>query len=544
MPVRVPRASRAEIVLLAALIAWAFFPVVLLVMHAGQIHARYTGADGLIGADGVLGADQLQYLAWARDAGAHGLASDLFTLAPSGHVYLEPLFTITGVLHSLGLSLQLAYLLWKPVAAVAMFLAAVAWARRAFGGRLAARAAVVALALFMYLPLTALFSWTGSGAGPFRFQMYLLASELLGANKLWGYVPSALGLALVPVALLAVERAIDPCRDSGHDRTAVPTATRVRRGPLAVAALACALASWLHPWQGVTLIVIFAGLAVWRRFRHPFALSVPAIAAAVPLGYYYLLSHTDPAWKLASHYEVIPRLPALVLIAGLGPLALVAALGLRRAGEQVFEQTLLLWIVASFVTYFVNDAFAPHALQGLSFPLAVLVVRGWRRLRLAPVLGAVAVAVVTIPGLAFDARKFANTARSSKLVQYYLPRDDAQALDWVSAHAPPGGVLAPTPFAIVVPSQTGRNVWVGHGYWSRDYRTRAQQVDALFRAHVRPAAAEAARSFVRDTGATILIADCAHHADLTRPLRPLLASVHQFGCARVYVLARPRSATR
>ncbi len=540
MPVRVPRASRAEIVLLAALIAWAFFPVVLLVLHAGQIHARYTGADGLIGADGVLGADQLQYLAWARDAGAHGLASDLFTLAPSGHVYLEPLFTITGALHSLGLSLQLAYLLWKPIAAVAMFLAAVAWARRAFAGRVAARAAVVALALFMYLPLTALFSWTGSGAGPFRFQMYLLADELLGANKLWGYVPSALGLALVPVALLALERAIDPAR-GGRRPAHGPGAAGVKPGPLVTAALACALASLLHPWQGVTLIVIFAALAAWRRCDLV-ALSVPAIGAALPLGYYYLLSHTDPAWKLASHYEVIPRLPALVLIAGLSPLALVAALGLRRPRDQVFEQVLLLWIIGSFVTYFVNDAFAPHALQGLSFPLAVLVVRGWRRLRLAPVLGAVAVAVMTIPGLAFDARKFANTARNSKLVQYYLPRDDAQALDWVSAHAPPGGVLAPTPFAIVVPSQTGRNVWVGHGYWSRDYQARARQVDALFRGHVRPAAA--ARSFVRDTGATILISDCAHHADLTRPLRPLLASVHRFGCARVYVLARPRSATR
>ena len=121
MPERVPRASRAEIVLLVALLAWAVFPIVLLVVHAGQIHARFTGADGLIGADGVLGADQLQYLAWARDAGAHGLASDLFTLAPSGHVYLEPLFTITGALRRLGLSLQLAYLLWKPIAAVALF---------------------------------------------------------------------------------------------------------------------------------------------------------------------------------------------------------------------------------------------------------------------------------------------------------------------------------------------------------------------------------------------------------------------------------------
>ena len=60
------------------------------------------------------------------------------------------------------------------------------------------------------------------------------------------------------------------------------------------------------------------------------ALVVPALAAALPLAYYYVLGHTDPAWKLASHYEVIPRLPALVLLAGFGPLALIAAVGVRR----------------------------------------------------------------------------------------------------------------------------------------------------------------------------------------------------------------------
>ena len=520
-----PRASRAEIVLLVALAAWGFFPLVLLLLHAGQLHARFTGADGLIGADGVLGADQLQYLAWARDAGGHGLAADLFSLAPSGHVYLQPLFTITGLLWRLGLSLPLAYLLWKPLAVVALFLATVAWARRSFPDQLAARAAVVTLALFLYTPLTALFSWTGLGAGPFRFQMYLLGSELLAANKLWGYVPSALALALVPFALLAIERALDPARGASP---------RPGRRPMWLAASAALLASWLHPWQGVTMILIFAGLAAWRRWRGWRVLLVPAIAAALPLAYYYLLAHSDPAWKLASQYEVIPRLPALVLLAGLGPLALVAAAGVRRPGDVVIEQALLLWIVACFVTYFVNDSFAPHALQGLSFPFAVLAVRGWRRLRLPAAIGAVAIALVTIPGLVYDGRKFVNVARSAN-VQYYLPASDAQALDWVAGSGPRGGVLAPTPFAIDIPSQTGRAVWVGHGYWSRDYFARARLANALFRGRMRPAAA---RAFVQGTGASLLVADCAHRrVNLARLLRGIVTSERHFGCARVYVLA-------
>jgi hypothetical protein len=526
------RASRVELLLLVSLVAWGVFPLVALIAHAIRAHATLTGADGLIGADGVLGADQLQYLAWARDAGTHGLASDLFSLAPSSHVYLEPLFTITGVLWRLGLSLQLAYLLWKPVAAAALFLTTLALARRVFGDDLRARAAAVALSLFLYTPVTALVSWAKLGAGPFRFQMYLLGYELLPANKLWGYVPSALGLAMMPVVLLGTERALIAARPTTGAPGRPEPAGAGR--PLALATLAAVLAALLHPWQGVTLLVILAGLAVWQRLRGWRVLLAPAVGAGLPLLYYLVLSRNDPAWQLAAHNEVIARLPALVLLAGLGPLALIAVFGVRRPGVVVIERALLLWIAGCFVTYFTVNSFAPHALQGLSLPFAVLAVRGWRRLRLPAVLGALAIALVTLPGLAYDARKFIDVSRG-RAVQYYLTSSDTRALAWVSDRAPGGGVLAPTPFAAVVPSQTGRSVWVGHGYWSRDYAARARMVDSLFGARLRGASA---RSFVLGTGATILISDCAHRANLTERLGAVLASVHPFGCARVYVLRR------
>lgn len=533
MPQREPRG--AEILLGLALAAWALFPLALLLVHASTLHASFTGANGLIGADGVLGADQLQYLAWIRDASTHGgLASDLFTLSASGHVYLEPLFALSALLLHLGLSIQLSYLLLEPLAIVVLAIAVVAWARRAFPDGAGARAATVALSLFLCTPLAALFSWTQLGAGPFRFQLYLLGDELLAADKLWGYVPSAIGLALVPTSLLAVERALDPVPGGSGARRQLSHAAP-RSGPLLLGAAAALLASWLHPWQGITLVLIFAGLAAAQRLRDWPALALCAVAAAAPLGYYYLLSHSDPAWQLASQYEVIPRLPALVLLTGLGPLALVAAAGVRRPQRSIFEQALLLWIVACFVTYFVNDSFAPHALQGLSIPLAVLLVRGGRRLRWGPIAGALAVGLVTIPGLTYDARKFVRTARGP-LVQYYLTPDEARALDWIADRAPPGGVLAPTPFAAIVPSRTGRHVWVGHGYWSADYPDRARAANRLFGGRMKRAQA---RRFVNSTGASILISDCAHRHDLSRALRPILASEQRFGCARVYVLRAP-----
>jgi hypothetical protein len=525
MKLPTPRVTRGELALLAGLVGWGLFPVVLLLIHAAHTHTRLTGADGLIGADGELGGDQLQYLAWVRDASAHGLAADLFRLTDIRRVYLEPLFTISGGLYRLGLPLSIAYMVFKPVAIVALGAGAVAWARRMFGNQAGARAATVALSLFLGTPATEFFGWTHSGKGGLAFPLFLIGSELHGADKIWGYTPSAIALGLMPIALLATERALGGAT--------VPQPPRARRaGAIALAAGAALIAAWLHPWQGVTLILILVGLAGLRRGRGAAALVVPAVAAALPLLYYYVLSHTDPAWSLASTYEATKRAPAITLIVGFGPLALLAAPGLRRPRGEMIEQALLLWIAATFVNYFLNDSFPPHAYQGLAFPFSVLAVRGFQRLRLPTVLGWVAVGLLTIPGMVLDARKLVRTF-DKPLVQYYLPHDDVLALNWVTHHAPPGGVLAPIPFASVIPSQTGRAVWVGNGYWSRDYPKQSKLANRLFKGHLRPAPA---RSFVTRSGARILVADCVHRADLTKAIAPLLASTHTFGCARVYVL--------
>ena len=101
-------------------------------------------------------------------------------------------------------------------------------------------------------------------------------------------------------------------------------------------------------------------------------------------------------------------------------------------------------------------------------------------------VGLAVVLLFTVPGLAFDARKMVRTATGSH-VQYVLTADDARALAWVDAHQPGGGILAPTPFASVVPSRTGLPVYVGHGYWSRDYVSRAREVDRLFDGRLRRA---------------------------------------------------------
>ena len=323
---RVPRVTGIEKALLAALAAWGLFPLVLLLVHAGQAHARFTGADGLIGADGVLGADQLQYLAWARDAGAHGLASDLFSLAPSGHVYLEPIFTIVGGLHRIGLSL-----------AARLPAVQAGRDRRPAAGRRRVGAADVRRPT--------------RRPGGRRRPVAVLVHPAGRPVQL-----DAAGRRVVPLLAVPARRRVARRRQAVGLRAERVRAWRSCRwrcwpssGPLASDRGRRPVASWPR-WPALVACVAtsLAGHHVDRDLRRPVRArprahtgsrsESPPSAPLLPLGYYALLSSTDPAWKLASHYEVIPRLPALVLLAGLGPLALIAALGVRRPRGDVIEQ--------------------------------------------------------------------------------------------------------------------------------------------------------------------------------------------------------------
>jgi hypothetical protein len=500
------RLSGPEWVLLGLLAAWTFVPLAFLL------------ADGrtLTGADGVIGADQLQYLAWVRDAADHGLAANRFDLRAQTHDFAHPMFTLSGALVALGVSVQLAYLVWKPVAVAALALGAFAWVRRLLPGRPRAQAAAAALALLSFSPLAALALWTDAGSDAARADLLSTAAETFTAGSLWGYLPTVVAIGLMPLVILAVERG----------------STQDRRGALLAAAGMGVLVSWLHPWQGVTLVLILAGLVAFpgQPPRQRLVLAVPAAGLLAPLAYYALLSRLDDAWELSARVNEIGTPPVWVLLAVLLPLAVPAVYGLRRPGEDLVERALVLWIAAGLASYAFLPPFPPHALGGLGLPLAVLAVRGWERLRAPAWVGAAAVALMVIPGGAYVAREL-HRATDSPAQQLWLAGGDADALRHVREHSPPGGVLAPFPLAAAVPAHTGRPVWMGHLSWTPDFYERAGEADALFTGRMAPALAQA---FVRDTGARIVIAGCRDGRDLRPLLRDSVATARRFGCASVY----------
>ncbi len=290
-------------------------------------HAQFTGADGLIGADGVLGADQLQYLAWARDASAHGgLASDLFSFSQGGHVYLQPLFTIIGALYRLGLSLPLAYLLWKPVGNPRP---------RPGGGGVGAallrRSAGGASGRRDDLAVSVHTRWRRSTAGLSGRRARFASRCTCSVTSCWP--PTSCG-ATCPARSASPW---SPWRCWPPSAPSIPIPGRaawrstsrrphVAARPLIVAALAALVASWLHPWQGITLGLIFVGLAVLRRLRGWAALALAGDRRRAAAARLLRALPPRSGVEAGGHYEVIGRLPAIVLLAGFGPLALIAAL--------------------------------------------------------------------------------------------------------------------------------------------------------------------------------------------------------------------------
>jgi hypothetical protein len=503
----------AELLLLLLLAAWSVVPIVHLVSH---LHG-----GALTGADGPFPADQLQYLAWIRDSGRHLLAGDLFEIPPGARVFLHPMWLISGLLWRAGLPIWLAGFIWKPVAVVVAILGVRAFVGRLVPGGAWHRTAIVALALCYVSPLVIAYPAAARVAG-----------EMFTAGQLWGYLPSVIAVGLMPIYLLALDRAV-------RDGRALP------RGPLITAAGVGLLVGWLHPWEGETLALVTIGLLCWARGRDRLKLLVCLAGAALPLAGYFALAHLDAAWRVAEAGGNISKPPFPEFLAALGPLLVVAIAGVKRPGAEIQERALLLWPVASLLGYFVlaPSSSAGHALAGIAIPLAVLAARGVsravRRLnasnlhhahRSIVATGAL-VLVLTVPGAVHVAHSLLGTIGDGRSGQV-MSQSDRAALRFLAGRPGTGGVLAPEPLSALVPAFTGKPTWVGHPLWTPDFARRGATAQAIAEDRL-PAAA--ARRAVLMSGATYVLMGCGS-PNLTRLLAPIVSRAARFGCDEVYVV--------
>ena len=516
------RLDRFELVSLAALFALS------VAVLAGLLVRVWTQGGLVTGSDGFLVVDQMQYLNWLRQAGDHVLVENLYDLDDGPRTFLHPGVLISGLLHRLGLGVTAAYMVWKPVAVIALFAAGLAWTRRFLDRRDDRRLALV-LALFTASPVAAFVGWSGLGDVQDKFRFDFLGNEMWPGNWLWGYLFTALAVAMLPLGLLAYERA----RSDDGLRLMLAAAA---------AGLVCA---WFQPWQGATFALVLVGAeALARRrearplLRSARDLALPLAATALPLVYYFVLSQTDAAWELAgtaNNTDVQPRFPLWILVLGLAPLGIPALLAYRLPARDFGDLALRLWPIAALVVYLQPAGTFPfHAFQGLAFPLAVLAALAVRArladrpLPLVPALAAAALLIV--PGTLYNGDQMRD-AINRGFQAHFMEPGERDALRHLDERPEPGGVLAPAYLGTAVPAYTGRETWTGAGSWTPDFVERSQEAVRLFEGELTRPAAEA---LVRRSGAGFLFSDCHDRADVTALLERVTEPPRRFGCATVW----------
>lgn len=488
---------------------WALAPLLVVAVYASRHGGQATGAWS-----SLLVEDVFQYWAWIRESGEHVAIANLFDTGPPEHVFVYPPFLVSGALWRLGLPLPVAYHLWTIAGAAALVASVVAYARRSLpeGGW---RSATVLAIVFGSPVWLAAWLITGSHGGD-RLMAYVLSP----LSALWGYTPRLLAVALMPAFMLALERVLK---------------NPVRRGrPLAAACALGAAAAWLHPWQGLVLILVPIGLFAWDRFhRRGLVLALPVIATALPLVYYAALHHFVTDWQRAS--ENLNYYAAKDFLIVLVPFVAFAALGVRRPGTDVHERALLLWPVATLACFLTPTGGRFEVMAGISIPLAILIVRAWQRWAPARAITAVAMVLMLLAGVAPMLRDAPGDVRDGAGTAWLLDGDRA-ALDYLETAPDTGGVLADSHVAAGTVAMTGKRAWAAHASWSPDYVARATAVNAVL-AGALPA--DGAQRVAAAAGAAYVFLDCRRPAATAPGLRTLVRAERRFGCARVLELRRP-----
>jgi hypothetical protein len=514
--------GRFELLVLLAFAAMSMWTVALDV-HRAAVH-------GLVwtGTDGYYIVDQMQYLAWVQDAAHHFLVSNLFVLRATPNDYFQPAVIISGALVALGVPAWLALLLWKPVAVVVLFFAVRAYIQRSLDGTWQRRAGLV-LGLFF-------------GSYTLIYGNWGVIGDLFSPWLSWGYTFGLVALGAMVFAFVAYDRA----RRSGLG---------IRERAAWAPAVLGALASLLHPWQGelLILVVVFAELALWQWDRHaPRRIALPAltvVGTGIPLLYYAVLARTDMSWRLA-RVESKHTFSLMSILLGVTPLLLPALLAWRPRRGSFIAVATRMWPLGALAIYVLSrsdvSATPLHAFDGISIPLAVLAIEGVRRvgvhrLRVAPALATLAVAALTIPPTLFFLKQARQAVAPAPGNANFITHDENRALKYLAKYPASGGVLTRFYLGEAVPGATGRQTFVGHCLWSEPRcMPRAQAVQNFFDGVM---STSAARTFVRQTGARFVLADCKTRTDVRKLIAPITQSVHPFGCATVYVLGAPQPPT-
>jgi hypothetical protein len=493
-----------------------------------------------LGAASATAQDSMQYLAWATDAAHHGLIANLYGLHDGGHVFFHPIWLVTGLLHVYaGVSYLLLLGLWQAAALILLVIVLRRYAQLVLGNDRRARVISLTLVLFLVSPFYLFVvnlhvkingQWTSR-----------LNGESYAVQWISGYFPIALTVTAMIGYLIVLERLLGT-----RDRPTVGAELLQRTG--VVAAALGATAALLHPWQGIELAILTVGVAIWGRLRlrRSLRLLLPLAAIALPLLYYLILPKIDAGWATANRASgpYLPSIPLLGWLTTFGAAVLASIPGWRTRATSDRQRLLRLWPIAVLITFVAVPTGKYEAFAGVSVPLALLAVQGWRRvleerrlagrnpriLRFLVTAGIVVLVFGAVPSTMWllTNRRLAIQAVAE------LDRPDANALDYL-ARQPRGGVLSTAKIGIWVPALTDDSTYVGQFVWTPQWPRRLNYVSRLFDyPGKRPLSPTAALALIEQPGVRYVLEPCGAREKLWPLLEPRGYGRHAFGCATVY----------
>jgi len=493
-----------------------------------------------LGAASATAQDSMQYLAWATDAAYHGLIANLYGLHDGGHVFFHPIWLVTGLLHVYaGVSYLLLLGLWQAAALILLVIVLRRYAQLLLGNDGRARVISLTLALFLASPFYVFVvnlhvkingQWTSR-----------LSGESYAVQWISGYFPIALTVTAMIGYLIVLERLLGT-----RDRPTVGAELFQRTG--VVAAALGATAALLHPWQGTELAILTVGVAIWGRLRlrRSLRLLLPLAAIALPLFYYLILPKIDAGWATANRASgpYLPSIPLLGWLTTFGAAVLASIPGWRTRATSDRQRLLRLWPIAVLITFVAVRTGKYEAFAGVSVPLALLAVQGWRRvleerrlagrnLRILRFLVTAGVVVLVFGAVPSTMWLLTNRRLAIQAVAE-LDRPDANALDYL-ARQPRGGVLSTAKIGIWVPALTDDSTYVGQFVWTPQWPRRLNYVSRLFDyPGKRPLSPTAALALIEQPGVRYVLEPCGAREKLWPLLEPRGYSRHAFGCATVY----------
>ena len=458
--------------------------------------------------DGYLVVDQLQYLNWLRQAGHHvAVGQPLRPRAGPALVRASGGAHLAGCCNRLGLGLVASYMVWKLAGGRARCSPARCSTCAASSTRTGDRPPGARAR-----PLRVLAGRGARGLGRTRQPRHEAptstssAGEIWTGTYLWGYMFTAIAVALLPLGLLAYERA--PGRRAAASWAAACRA--VRRLAPAVAGSDLRARDRRASRAAATR----GGAASARARRCRLA------ATAAPLVYYFVLSRTDASWKLAGSANDFAALAAGGSpCVGLAPLAIPApsAYRLRRARLRRRSRCASGRVAALLVFFYLPVG---------TFPVPRPAGAHARRWPCSRSSGCAACGAAT-PWLAAARGGAARRARHGlprrqpprrreRGLPAVLPRRPASTTRCATSTATkePGGVLTPVYSGLLIPAYTGRETWIGAGSWTPDFERRRERD----RAAVRRASSVRRRPtrLVQALGRALPLSDCHGRADIER----------------------------